>query len=168
MTVHNNILDIETMLKVRLELKARNKKVVFTNGCFDILHAGHVDYLSKARELGDVLIVGMNSDISVRKIKGELRPIIPEKERSFLLNNLKVVDYVTLFDEETPGELISILVPDILVKGADWNIDKIVGRDVVEKNGGQVKTIEFVNDQSTSKIIKTIIDRYKVNAGEGD
>jgi D-beta-D-heptose 7-phosphate kinase/D-beta-D-heptose 1-phosphate adenosyltransferase len=162
------ILSRNEILKVRQDLKNQNKKVVFTNGCFDILHAGHVDYLSKAKELGDILIVGMNSDMSVRKIKGELRPIIPEKERAFLLSSLRVVDYVTMFDEETPGELISILVPDVLVKGADWNIDKIVGRDIVEKNGGKVRTIEFINNQSTSNIIKTIIDRYKINAGKGD
>jgi D-glycero-beta-D-manno-heptose 1-phosphate adenylyltransferase len=166
--MQKNILSGNDILKTRQELKSQNKKVVFTNGCFDILHAGHVDYLGKAKMLGDILIVGMNSDISVKKIKGELRPIIPENERAFLLSSLRVVDYVTMFDEETPGELISILIPDVLVKGADWNIDKIVGRDIVEMNGGQVKTIEFINNQSTSNIIKTIIDRYKINAGEGN
>ncbi|MCU7494681.1 MAG: D-glycero-beta-D-manno-heptose 1-phosphate adenylyltransferase [Ignavibacteria bacterium] len=148
------------MASVRKRLKAEGRKVVFTNGCFDILHAGHVDYLSKARQLGDILIVGMNSDYSVKNIKGSLRPIIAESERAFLVANLKAVDYVTLFDENTPGELIDELVPDVLVKGADWKLENIVGRDTVEKNGGEVKTITFVSQQSTSKIIDTILERY--------
>lgn len=145
---------------IRAELKAQGKKVVFTNGCFDILHAGHVDYLAKARACGDVLILGLNSDASVRLIKGEKRPIVPEHERAFILSQLKVVDYVTLFDEPTPHELITAIIPDVLVKGADWAIDKIVGRDIVEANGGEVKTIEFVNQQSTTNIIKTVLERY--------
>ncbi|MCU7492838.1 MAG: D-glycero-beta-D-manno-heptose 1-phosphate adenylyltransferase [Bacteroidota bacterium] len=148
------------MVSVRRKLKDEGKKVVFTNGCFDILHAGHVDYLSKAKALGDILIVGMNSDSSIRNIKGELRPIISEAERAFLVANLKAVDYVTLFDENTPGELIHELIPDILVKGADWSVENIVGRDTVEENGGEVRTIKFVSQQSTSKIINTILERY--------
>jgi len=156
----NNILKLKEMLLVRRQCRDQHKKVVFTNGCFDILHAGHVDYLTKAKELGDILIVGINSDFSVRNIKGELRPVIPENERAILVGSLKPVDYVTLFDENTPGTLISELIPDILVKGADWSIENIVGRDVVESNGGEVKTITFVNDQSTSKIIQKILDRY--------
>lgn len=146
--------------EIRNALKDKGKKVVFTNGCFDILHAGHVDYLSKAKETGDVLIIGLNSDASVRRIKGEKRPIVDENERAYILANLKAVDYVTLFDEDTPFDLINDLIPDILVKGADWSIDNIVGRDVVEKNGGEVKTIEFVMQQSTSTIIDTIKSRY--------
>ena len=138
------------------------KSVVFTNGCFDIIHAGHVDYLAKAKECGDVLILGLNSDKSVRSIKGEKRPIVPESERAFILSNLKSVDYVTLFDEDTPFEIISAIIPDILVKGADWPIDQIVGRDIVESNGGVVKTIKFVNQVSTTNIIKTILERYRV------
>lgn len=156
----SNILSNNELQQLRNECKKSGRKVVFTNGCFDILHAGHVDYLTKAKELGDVLIVGINSDFSVKNIKGELRPVIPEMERALLVSSLKPVDYVTLFDENTPGRLISELIPDILVKGADWNIENIVGRDVVEKNGGEVKTINFVNDQSTSKIIQKILDRY--------
>jgi D-beta-D-heptose 7-phosphate kinase/D-beta-D-heptose 1-phosphate adenosyltransferase len=139
------------------------KSVVFTNGCFDILHAGHVDYLAKAKECGDVLILGLNSDKSVRSIKGEKRPIVPEAERAFILSNLKSVDYVALFDEDTPFEIISAIIPDVLVKGADWPIDQIVGRDIVESNGGEVKTIKFVNQVSTTNIIKTILERYKVD-----
>lgn len=155
------ILSREELKKVRAELKSQNKKVVFTNGCFDLIHSGHVDYLVKAKQLGDVLIVGLNTDDSVRRIKGEKRPILKQDERAFIVSNLKPVDYVTFFDEDTPAEIIADLIPDILVKGADWSIDKIVGRDVVEANGGEVKTIEFVNDQSTSKIIQTILNRYK-------
>lgn len=156
----SNILTLDELIRVRIQCRERSKQVVFTNGCFDILHAGHVDYLNKAKELGDILIVGINSDASVKNIKGELRPIVPDSERAILVGNLKAVDYVTLFDENTPGRLISDLIPDILVKGADWSIENIVGRDVVEGNGGEVKTITFVNDQSTSKIIQKILDRY--------
>lgn len=159
--MQSNILSRQALVEVRKELKIQGKKVVFTNGCFDILHAGHVDYLLKARAFGDILVVGMNSDQSIRRIKGENRPIVPENQRAFLVASLKAVDYVTLFDEDTPGELIDALIPDVLVKGADWSIENIVGRDVVENNGGEVKTVEFVNDQSTSKIISAILERYK-------
>jgi D-beta-D-heptose 7-phosphate kinase/D-beta-D-heptose 1-phosphate adenosyltransferase len=154
------IRDKNEVLKMRQDLKKQNKKLVFTNGCFDILHSGHVDYLNKARQLGDYLIVGLNSDASVRRIKGDKRPIIDETERAFLLDNLKCVDFVTFFDEDTPEQLINSLIPDILVKGADWALDKIAGREAVIANGGEVKTIEFVNMQSTSKIINLIIERY--------
>jgi rfaE bifunctional protein nucleotidyltransferase chain/domain len=150
----------DEMIKIRHELKRLGKKLVFTNGCFDLLHSGHVDYLNKAKELGDYLLVGLNSDFSVKKIKGENRPIINEMERAVLLDNLKCVDYVTFFDENTPEQLISSLIPDILVKGADWTLDKIVGREIVLANGGEVKTIKFFCDQSTSKIINVIIERY--------
>jgi len=149
------------MKEIRQMLKAQNKEVVFTNGCFDLIHVGHVDYLSKAKALGDVMIVGLNSDSSVMRIKGSKRPILNETERSFIISNLKPVDYVVLFDEDTPKLLIEELLPDILVKGADWDIENIVGKDVVLANGGEVKTIEFVNDQSTSKIIQIIVDRFK-------
>lgn len=154
------LLSRQEIIEVRKRLKQEGKKVVFTNGCFDILHAGHVDYLNKARECGDALILGLNSDSSVRLIKGEKRPIVPQEERAYILAGLKAVDYVTLFDEPTPKEIISELIPDVLVKGADWALDKIVGRDVVEANGGVVKTIEFVNAQSTTNIIKTVLERY--------
>ncbi len=157
----NSIKTVEEMRKIRQQLKDQNKKVVFTNGCFDLIHAGHVDYLSKAKAFGDVLVVGLNSDASVMKIKGSKRPILIETERSFIISNLKPVDYVVLFNEDTPKLLIEELLPDVLVKGADWAIENIVGKDVVLANGGEVKTIEFVNDQSTSRIIKIIVDRFK-------
>lgn len=156
----NGIKTREEILSIRNKLKEETKKVVFTNGVFDILHSGHVDYLTKAKSLGDILIVGVNSDSSVHRIKGEKRPIINEIERAFIISSLKPVDYVTVFDEETPQILIENIVPDILVKGADWSIDKIVGKDIVEKNGGAVKTIEFINNQSTSQIIELILARY--------
>ncbi len=146
---------------IRLRFKDENKKVVFTNGVFDLIHAGHVDYLIKAKSLGDVLFVGMNSDSSVRRIKGDKRPILPEGERAFVISNLKPVDFVTIFEEDTPANLIENIVPDVLVKGADWSLDKIVGREVVEANGGVVKAIKFVNDSSTSKIIQKIVEKYQ-------
>ena len=145
------------------KLKAEGKKIVFTNGCFDIIHAGHVDYLVKSKAIGDVLIVGLNSDDSVKRLKGEIRPILNEEARAFILSNLKPVDYVILFDEDTPQNLINELLPDILVKGSDWAKDEIVGADEVIANGGEVKTVEFVNDQSTSKIIQKIVTGYTNN-----
>lgn len=157
----NYLKNIDELCVIRKELKKENKKVVFTNGCFDILHAGHVDYLSKAKSFGDILIVALNSDSSVSRIKGDKRPIVPLIERAFIISNLKAVDFVTFFEEDTPYETIKILVPDILVKGADWKIDDIVGKDIVESAGGKVETIEFVNFQSTTNIIKTILERIK-------
>jgi D-beta-D-heptose 7-phosphate kinase/D-beta-D-heptose 1-phosphate adenosyltransferase len=157
----SNIKSRKEIKEIRTQLKKEGKKVVFTNGCFDLIHSGHVDYLIKAREMGDVLILGLNTDSSVKKIKGDKRPILKQDERAFILSNLKPVDYVTFFEEDTPAEIINDLIPDILVKGADWAIDKIVGREVVEANGGEVKTVQFVNDQSTSNIIKIIKERFK-------
>jgi len=156
----NLLVSIKELKAIRQKLKAGNKKIVFTNGVFDLIHSGHVDYLVKAKSLGDVLIVGLNTDKSVKKIKGDKRPILKQDERSFILANLKPVDYVILFDDDTPENLIKELVPDILVKGGDWTVDKIVGNDIVIKNGGEVKSIEFVNPQSSSKIIDIILKRY--------
>jgi D-glycero-beta-D-manno-heptose 1-phosphate adenylyltransferase len=158
MSIINSRSDI---LYIRKKLKDENKKVVFTNGCFDILHAGHVDYLNKAKNLGDILIVGLNTDASVKRIKGKMRPIVPQEERATIIDNLKPVDFVTFFEEDTPKELIEDLVPDILVKGEDWDLEKIVGRDVVLKHGGEVRTIKFLSNQSTTKIINLILERYK-------
>jgi D-beta-D-heptose 7-phosphate kinase/D-beta-D-heptose 1-phosphate adenosyltransferase len=156
----NAVKTREELKILRIRFKEEHKKVVFTNGVFDIIHSGHIDYLNKAKVLGEILIVALNSDSSVKKIKGKKRPILNETERALVLSNLKPVDYVTLFDEETPANLIEELIPDVLVKGADWSVDKIIGSDVVLANGGEVKNIEFVNDQSTSKIIETILNRY--------
>ena len=151
----------EEIKKIRVQLKSEGKKVVFTNGVFDLIHSGHVDYLVKAKEMGDVLILALNTDSSVKRIKGNKRPILEQNERAFIVSNLKPVDYVTFFEEDTPAEMINDLIPDVLVKGADWAIDKIVGREVVEANGGEVKNIKFINEQSTSNIIKIIKERYK-------
>ncbi len=157
----NAVKTLDEIMILRKQFKNENKKVVFTNGVFDLIHAGHVDYLIKAKSLGDVLIVGMNSDASVKRIKGNSRPILAEKERAFIISNLKPVDFVTIFEEDTPANLIQNIIPDVLVKGADWSLDKIVGREIVEVAGGEVKAIQFVNDQSTSKIIKSILEKYK-------
>lgn len=157
----SNIKSRTEIKLIREQLKQQNKKVVFTNGCFDLLHSGHVDYLVKAKEMGDVLILALNTDSSIKRIKGIKRPILEQDERAFIVSNLKPVDYVTFFEEDTPAEIISDLIPDILVKGADWAIDKIVGREFVEANGGKVQTIKFTNDQSTSNIIKIIKERFK-------
>jgi len=153
--------NINDLITIRNDLKKQNKKVVFTNGCFDILHAGHVDYLIKSKEKGDVLIVAVNSDASTRRLKGDKRPIVPQDERAFIISSLKPVDYVILFEEDTPYEVIKKIVPDVLIKGADWAIDNIVGKDIVEANGGKVLTISFVNNTSTTNIIKTVLERLK-------
>lgn len=130
--------------------------MVFTNGCFDLLHPGHVRYLSHARSLGDVLIVALNSDRSVGVLKGEGRPILNQDERAEVLAALEAVDYVIVFDEETPRELISALLPDILVKGGDWPIDQIVGREEVEAAGGKVHSLPFVEGLSTSELLERV------------
>lgn len=131
-------------------------KTVFTNGCFDIIHYGHIDYLARAASLGGKLVIGLNTDASVSKLKGPDRPVQDEKSRALILAALQFVDAVILFDEETPKELISFLIPDILVKGSDYSIDQIVGADVVLNNGGRVETMDFVPGYSTSKIIEKI------------
>lgn len=155
-----SVININKFLVIRDKLRKSGKKIVFTNGCFDILHAGHVDYLNKAKECGDVLVVGLNSNTSVQLIKGTKRPIVDEVERAFILKNLKSVDYVILFDEPTPLRLIEKIIPDVLVKGSDWSLDNIVGKDVVEKNGGKVVTIDFITPQSTTNIVKKVLDSY--------
>jgi rfaE bifunctional protein nucleotidyltransferase chain/domain len=146
------------LAQIREKLKREGKKVVFTNGCFDIVHRGHVEYLTKAKALGDVLLVGINTDASVRRLKGPTRPIVCQDDRAFVLAAFRVVDYACLFDEDTPRELIKAVVPDVLVKGSDWTIDSIVGKDIVEAAGGNVQTIDFVPNRSTTDIIKKIAD----------
>ncbi len=139
---------------------SQGRRTVFTNGCFDLLHQGHVHYLAAARRLGDALAVGINSDASVRRIKGPHRPILPEQERMELLASMECVDLVILFEEDDPGDLIAQLKPLVLVKGADWPKARIIGRETVEALHGQVVNIPLVEGHSTSKIIKTILDRY--------
>jgi rfaE bifunctional protein nucleotidyltransferase chain/domain len=141
-------------------LKTQGMKIVFTNGCFDILHVGHVRYLREARKLGDVLILALNSDSSVRAIKGEKRPIVPEAERAEMLVSLRSVDYVTLFQEETPLELIELLKPDTIVKGGDWDEKNVVGRDSVHRWGGRVVIIPEIKGASTTGIVDKIRKIY--------
>jgi len=148
-------------LAERLEgLRSAGKQVVFTNGCFDILHIGHVRYLSAARNEGDLLVVGLNSDRSIRLIKEKRRPIVAQDQRSEILASLQVVDYVTLFDEPDPLKLIQLLKPEILVKGADWSTDEIIGADFVKSRGGRVVQVPLVGDVSTSKIIERIVKHF--------
>ncbi len=149
------VLDREA-LKVEIEkLKKRRKKIIFTNGCFDIIHAGHVKYLRDAKKLGHILVVGLNSDNSVKKIK-PLRPINSQEERAEVLASLEMVDFVTLFDEETPYELIKFIQPDVLVKGGDWSLEKIVGADLVR----EVYSLPYIEGKSTTGIIEKILERY--------
>ena len=150
-----NILSWDQMKQQRMKLKDDNKTVVFTNGAFDLLHTGHLRYLTYAREQGDCLIIGLNSDASVKRYKGDKRPIVPELERAEMLLGLKVVDYVVIFDEDEPKELIRHILPDVLVKGSDW-AHYVSGRDIVEANGGKVILAEFVAGRSTTNIIKRI------------
>jgi rfaE bifunctional protein nucleotidyltransferase chain/domain len=142
-------------------LRSAGKRIVFTNGCFDILHVGHVRYLASARNEGDVLVVGLNSDKSIKSIKKENRPVIPEDQRAEVLAGLWCVDYVTLFDEPDPLSLIQAVRPDVLVKGADWAEEKIIGADFVRASGGMVARVEMVPDISTSRIIQRIIEIHK-------
>lgn len=150
------ILSKEELKKKVLEWQSKGEKIVFSNGCFDILHVGHVDYLEKARNLGDRLVMGLNTDASVSRIKGPERPIVPEFSRSRVMASLASVDAVCFFDNETPLELITYLEPDILVKGDDYTIETIVGSDVVLAKGGEVKTIPLVEGFSTSNIVNKI------------
>ena len=138
---------------VQNEAILHQKKIVFTNGCFDILHAGHVTYLAKARQMGDLLVVGLNSDASVRRLKGPERPVNDQNARALLLAALEVVDYVTFFEEDTPYNLICKVKPDLLIKGGDYNVDNIVGADFVRQHGGQTCTIPLVEGFSTTSII---------------
>jgi len=154
------IVDRETLAERVKELKREGKRIVFTNGCFDILHMGHITYLNESRGLGDVLIVGVNTDDSVRRLKGENRPIIPEEERVHVLAALECVDYVVLFGEDTPVELIEAVRPDVLVKGADYTKEQVVGREIVESYGGVVRLIPVVSDLSTTTIINRIREGF--------
>ena len=149
-------------LKAKIDrLKREGKKVVFTNGCFDILHAGHTRYLREARKLGDTLILALNSDSSVRSIKGPMRPIVPEAERAEVVAALDSVDYVTVFDELTPLELIEFLRPDVIVKGGDWAEQDIVGAEAVRKWGGRVAIMPEIEGASTTNIIDKVLQVYR-------
>ena|SRR2546425_3509822 len=161
----SKVKSLSEMVQIRKQLRDQGKRLVFTNGCFDILHVGHVRYLNEARSMGDALAVGVNSDRSVGKNKGKGRPVVPGEERAEILAALGCVDYVFLFDQPTPQQVIDDLVPDVLVKGADWCLEEIVGRETVEKAGGVVKSIPFVEGASTTQIIRKILQVFgnKVN-----
>jgi len=157
MQTENKITTPQEALEKITAWKKEGASIIFTNGCFDILHVGHVDYLQKAKNIGGKLIIGVNTDKSVRRIKGENRPIVDENARMRVLASLEFVDCVTWFEEDTPLELISHLLPDVLIKGNDYTIDNIVGADIVMENGGRVDTISLVEGYSTSNIVDKII-----------
>ena len=146
----------EEVFKIVQDLKTSGKKIVFTNGCFDIIHAGHIKYLYEASELGDILIIGLNSDASAKRLKGKNRPINSELDRATVLSSLTVIDYIIIFQEDTPYKLIKHIKPDILVKGGDWKPEEIVGSDIVMKNGGIVKSLIFKEGFSTTDLIEKI------------
>lgn len=155
--ISNKIYSLDQLKKAIMAWRLKNDTIVFTNGCFDILHLGHIDYLAKAKDLGKRLIVGVNTDSSVKRLgKGNSRPINDEKSRSMIIASLQFVDAVILFDEDTPYELIKAIEPDVLVKGADYTIDRVVGADIVMERGGKVELIEYLEGYSTTNIEKKI------------
>lgn len=156
--IERKIIYQKDLSNLILKWREENQKIVFTNGCFDLLHLGHVDYLAKAKDLGDRLIIGVNTDSSVKRLKGKNRPLQDENSRLHILAALHSVDAVVLFDEDTPYELIKKIQPDILVKGADYKIENIVGYDIVTSRGGSVKTIEFIEGYSTTNIEQRILN----------
>ena len=157
-TIHSKILSSKTdMNRILSYYRFRNYKIVFTNGCFDIIHRGHVEYLSKAADMGDVLIIGLNTDQSVKRLKGNTRPVVDQESRALVLASLKFVANVIYFDQDTPLELIKIVKPDVLVKGSDYKEEDIIGADFVKQNGGIVNTVELTPGFSTSDIISKIL-----------
>ena len=159
----NKILERNALKDKLEELRTKGKKIAFTNGCFDILHVGHVRYLREAKKTADVLVLALNSDSSVRSLKGEEKPLIPENERAEILAALEFIDFVTIFEELTPLELINYLKPDILIKGGDWPEEKVVGREEVKKWGGRVAIIPEVEGKSTTNIVEKIKKLYYSN-----
>ena len=155
------VLPLEKAIERVQELKRQGKRVIFTNGCFDVLHPGHTRYLAEARRLGDVLLVAVNSDRSVRALKGPGRPIFPEDERAEILAALEAVDFVTIFDDLTPQKVIARMLPQVLVKGGDWSLDEIVGRQEVEAAGGRVLSIPVVPAFSTSSILQAVAKNFR-------
>lgn len=155
------IKKIDGLKKEISRLKKSGKRVVFTNGCFDLLHYGHVMYLEKAKSLGDVLVVGLNSDASVRRIKGSRRPLINQNDRARIIAALESVDFVVIFGSDTPLEAIKALKPDLLVKGSDWKNKGIVGAEFIKNYGGRVLTVKLADGRSTSSLIKKIVERYR-------
>jgi len=161
MQISSKITTLNDFLKKLKIIRPEGKRIVFTNGCFDILHIGHVRYLQRAKSEGDILVIGLNSDRSVRIIKGAKRPVISEGQRAEVLASVAFVDYIILFDEPDPSGLIAAIAPDVLVKGADWAEEEIVGADGVKAAGGRVVRVPVVPDVSTSQIIEDIIRKYR-------
>ena len=159
--MYNKIKTVHELRPLLDILRASGRKIVFTNGCFDLIHTGHTRYLAKAKSFGDILIVAVNSDVSVRGIKGEKRPINTEAERMETLAALESVDYVVLFNEPDPHRIIGELQPDVLVKGGDWPVEKIIGRDIVEARGGKVVSVRYIEGASTTGIIEKIVKLYR-------
>jgi D-beta-D-heptose 7-phosphate kinase/D-beta-D-heptose 1-phosphate adenosyltransferase len=159
MRYRDKVVDRATAVAKIAEARRAGKRVVFTNGCFDLMHVGHVRYLAAARDAGDLLVVAINDDASVRRLKGPERPLVPEAARAEVLAALSAVDYVTTFSEDTPAEIIAALRPDVLVKGADWAPDQVVGRDVVEANGGRVVLVPVVEGFSTTALVERLRQR---------
>ena len=155
----NKLKTLEEIVKIVKELKTQKRTIVFTNGCFDILHSGHVQYLAEAKELGDILILGLNSDSSVKRLKGNDRPINNEIERATVLSALYTVSYIVIFEDDTPYNLINHIKPDILVKGGDWKPEEIVGSDIVNSYNGEVKSLSFVEGKSTTDIINKMKEK---------
>lgn len=154
--IQEKIVPLEEMNQPLARWRFLDKKIVFTNGCFDIIHKGHVDYLARAAEFGDIMIVGLNSDDSVKRLKGNGRPLQDQESRAVILSSLKMVNYVILFDEDTPFNLINHIKPDFLVKGSDYKEKEVVGADIVKSNGGEVILIDFLDGYSTTSIINKL------------
>ena len=158
--MRTKIKSLSQAISLRESARAAGRRVVFTNGCFDLLHAGHVDYLEAARAEGDLLIVGLNSDASMRRIKGPQRPLTPQADRAAVLAGLEAVSAVVVFEEDDPGAIIAALLPDVLAKGADWAEGRIIGADTVTAAGGRVVRIPLTEGRSTTSVINVILDRY--------
>jgi D-beta-D-heptose 7-phosphate kinase/D-beta-D-heptose 1-phosphate adenosyltransferase len=156
LTIAEKIVELSDLIKIRDLYRQQHKKVVFTNGCFDIIHAGHALYLQEAKTYGDVLILGLNSDNSIKRLKGDSRPINNQDDRAIVLASMAAIDYIVIFNEDTPYDLIKSLNPDVLVKGGDWTTDQIVGSDIVLNNNGKVFSLSFLEGKSTTSIIKKV------------
>lgn len=158
--INSKIIDDKSLHQQLAIWRFLNKKIVFTNGCFDIIHLGHIDYLSKAKDLGDILLIGLNTDDSVKRLKGNNRPIKNQRERAVLLASLRFVDGIILFNEDTPYDLIKKIEPDILIKGSDYKKEEIVGADIIKNTGGEIITIDFLEGYSTTSILNKIRQNF--------
>jgi D-beta-D-heptose 7-phosphate kinase/D-beta-D-heptose 1-phosphate adenosyltransferase len=159
--LNDKVKDLKDLLKAIEVHREKGEKLVFTNGCYDLIHVGHIRFLTQCKNLGDRLILALNTDRSVKRLKGANRPIFPQDERTEIVSSFEVVDYVTVFDQDDPLEIIRAIKPDVLVKGGDWSLDTIIGRDVVESYGGRVLSLPLVAGYSTSRLISAITSRYK-------